>query len=201
MKSLEDLLAKLIVGGGLAWLRGKLQKDFDLTLDTDTVYKFHYELKHWLSKSNLTEKLDKDLFIEIIVDVLGIVEGQIDVQLVKDPDFLKKSMKKHAWLWNVYKFFSDYVTSENVKAVTDSPITKAIDRHFQKEMVSKPKLLDYKVHRDVDFAIEDYTSQVEPVKISEYNYSEKESDGSLAQELLGGEMRLTAEFYQEDNEL
>ena len=60
-----------------------------------------------------------------------------------------------------------------------------------------------RIDGDITEAIEEYqlTEDPTPVTITEYIYSEKESDGSPAQELLGGEMRLTAKFYKDDNEL
>ena len=54
--------------------------------------------------------------------------------------------------------------------------------------------LGVRIDGDITEAIEEYqlTEDPTPVTITEYIYSEKESDGSPAQELLGGEMRLTA---------
>ena len=75
------------------------------------------------------------------------------------------------------------------------------DDRYNRYVIENEELLNARVEMDVDAAINKYTADTTPVTITEYNYSEKESDGSLAQELLGGEMRLTAEFYQEDNEL
>ena len=64
-------------------------------------------------------------------------------------------MKDKAWLWEIYSFFRDYVNQDNIKSVADSPVTKAIDGYMNSVMIKTPELLDYKVHRDVDFAIED----------------------------------------------
>ena len=75
------------------------------------------------------------------------------------------------------------------------------DDRYNRYVIENEELLNARVEMDVDAAINKYTADTTPVTITEYNYSEKESDGSLAQELLGGEMRLTAEFYQEDNEV
>ena len=72
---------------------------------------------------------------------------------------------------------------------------------INQDLIKDEELLNARVEMDVDAAIQKYTADTTPVTITEYNYSEKQSDGSLAQELLGGEMRLTADFYKEDNEL
>ena len=75
------------------------------------------------------------------------------------------------------------------------------DDRYNRYVIENEELLNARVEMDVDAAINKYTADTTPVTITEYNYSEKQSDGSLAQELLGGEMRLTADFYKEDNEL
>ena len=75
------------------------------------------------------------------------------------------------------------------------------DDRYNRYVIENEELLNSRVEMDVDAAINKYTADTTPVTITEYNYSEKQSDGSLAQELLGGEMRLTADFYKEDYEL
>ena len=74
------------------------------------------------------------------------------------------------------------------------------DDRYNQFVIENEELLGIRIEAEVDKAIEDYTETLPDVTINP-TYSEKESDGSLAQELLGGEMRLTADFYKEDNEL
>ena len=172
---------------------------FGIELSDELIYKSYYELKEWMIRKGISDFVDRDQFIEVVVGVLKIVESETDARLLEDPLFVEKSLKEHAWLWNLYSFFRDYVTSENVKAVVDSPTTKAIDRYLNSVMINNPLLLDYKVHRDVDFAISDYealTGNSSEVKIESPTFTE-ELEGETP---LGGELRLTAP-YKKDYEL
>jgi len=193
--SFENLIAQVIVGGGITWLKTKLWWDFDIDLSDEMVYKTYYELKSWFVRKNIVDFVDRDKFIDVIVDVLKLVESETDRQLLKDPEFIKKSLKEQAWLWNLYSFFRNYVTSENVKYIADSPVTKAIDRYLNSVMIKNPLLLDYKVHRDVDFAIEDYkelTGDTGEVEMEPSTFSE-ETEGETP---LGGELRSTTPYYK-----
>jgi len=62
-----------------------------------------------------------------------------------------------------------------------------IDDTVNDYVINTPELLDQRVERDVDKAIEDYKKLEEEPK-KDFIYYEKEPDGSKAQELLGGEM-------------
>ena len=62
-------------------------------------------------------------------------------------------------------------------------------------IIKDPEKLDRRVKRDVDAAISEYerlTGDDGKVKIPSPRYSEKPPDGSYAQSVLGGEMRLCA---------
>jgi len=62
-------------------------------------------------------------------------------------------------------------------------------------IIKDPEKLDRRIHRDVDAAISEYerlTGDDGKVKIPSPRYSEKPPDGSYAQSVLGGEMRLCA---------
>ena len=67
-------------------------------------------------------------------------------------------------------------------------------------VIKDPEKLDRRVHRDVDRAIAEYerlTGDDEKVRISKPRYSEKPPDGSYAQSVLGGEMRLCAPWVDD----
>jgi len=183
---ISDFLASIVVGGAISYIKTRLWLN-NIHLSDDLIYKFYYELKKWFERHNIDDIIDKDQFLDIMVEVLKIVEGEFDEKLLDDPEYVKKTLKKHAWLWNIYSLFRDYVTSENVKTVADSPLTKAIDRHLNKSMISIPKLLDYKVRRDVDFALEDL--EYEGMTTVDNPVFEETMEGETS---LGGEMRLTA---------
>ena len=73
-----------------------------------------------------------------------------------------------------------------------------IDRNKLNDyFINTPELLDARVDRDVDSAISDYESEVgtqDDIKIGEGTFYEAESDGSKAQDLLGGEMGIKGDW-------
>ena len=67
-------------------------------------------------------------------------------------------------------------------------------------VIKDPEKLDRRVKRDVDAAIAEYerlTGDDGKVKIPSPRYSEKPPDGSYAQSVLGGEMRLCAPWVDD----
>jgi hypothetical protein len=67
-------------------------------------------------------------------------------------------------------------------------------------IIKDPEKLDRRIHRDVDAAIAEYerlTGDDGKVKIPSPRYSEKPPDGSYAQSVLGGEMRLCAPWVDD----
>ena len=67
-------------------------------------------------------------------------------------------------------------------------------------ILKDPEKLDRRINRDVDAAIAEYerlTGDDGKVKIPSPRYSEKPPDGSYAQSVLGGEMRLCAPWVDD----
>jgi hypothetical protein len=67
-------------------------------------------------------------------------------------------------------------------------------------ILKDPEKLDRRIHRDVDAAIAEYerlTGDDRKVRIPSPRYSEKPPDGSYAQSVLGGEMRLCAPWVDD----
>ena len=67
-------------------------------------------------------------------------------------------------------------------------------------VIKDPEKLDRRIKRDVDAAIAEYerlTGDDGKVRIPSPRYSEKPSDGSYAQSVLGGEMRLCAPWVDD----
>jgi hypothetical protein len=66
-------------------------------------------------------------------------------------------------------------------------------------IIKDPERLDRRVHRDVDRAIDDYWKQsgLSKAEVSKPRYSDKPPDGSYAQSVLGGEMRLCAPWVDD----
>ena len=76
---------------------------------------------------------------------------------------------------------------------------KEFDNQLNKRIINDPKLLDYKVRKEVDQSIRDYellTGDDGTVKIPSSRYSEKPIDESVCYtedcKALGGEMRICA---------
>jgi hypothetical protein len=98
-----------------------------------------------------------------------------------------------------------------------------IDDTVNDYVINTPELLDQRIGRDVDKAIEEYEKLEEPEPVNMKNevilkeiekdkytetqkkivkdavYYEKEPDGSSAQDLLGGEMGIRASWYTEND--
>ena len=71
---------------------------------------------------------------------------------------------------------------------------------FNEFVLKDPEKLDRRVRRDVDAAIAEYerlTGDDGKVRIPPPRYSEKPPDGSYAQSVLGGEMRLCAPWVDD----
>jgi len=67
-------------------------------------------------------------------------------------------------------------------------------------IIKDPEKLDRRIHRDVDAAIAEYerlTGDDGKVRIPSPRYSEKPPDGSYAQSVLGGEMRMCAPWVED----
>ena len=67
-------------------------------------------------------------------------------------------------------------------------------------VIKDPEKLDRRINRDVDAAIAEYerlTGDDGKVRIPSPRYSEKPPDGSYAQSVLGGEMRLCAPWVDD----
>jgi hypothetical protein len=66
-------------------------------------------------------------------------------------------------------------------------------------VIKDPEKLDRRIHRDVDAAIDDYWRQsgLSKAEVSKPRYSEKPPDGSYAQSVLGGEMRICAPWVDD----
>ena len=71
--------------------------------------------------------------------------------------------------------------------------------HEQRQRVTDKRFENRRVIRDVDDAIKKYEdlSEKQEVKVKPFYFSEKVPDGSKAQELLGGELRICAPWVSD----
>ena len=76
-------------------------------------------------------------------------------------------------------------------------IDEIVRRHFPESVMNEyilktDKMLNRRIERDVDAAIEEFTENVPSVTITEPIFTEEQPDGSEAQQLLGGAMSLSS---------
>jgi hypothetical protein len=92
------------------------------------------------------------------------------------------------------------IPEEKIYDIVDQIQRKIPGKPLNDYIINDPVLLDRRVHRDVDRAIGDYerlTGDDGKVKLPSPRYSEKPPDGSYAQSVLGGEMRLCAPWVDD----
>jgi len=92
------------------------------------------------------------------------------------------------------------ISQNNIWDLLDEVQRKYFPGTILNEFVIKdPEKLDRRIHRDVDRAIDDYWTQsgLSKAEVSKPRYSEKPPDGSYAQSVLGGEMRLCAPWVDD----
>jgi hypothetical protein len=93
------------------------------------------------------------------------------------------------------------IKQDSIWDLLDEVQRKYFPQTILNEFILKdPEKLDRRVHRDVDRAIAEYerlTGDDGKVKIPSPRYSEKPPDGSYAQSVLGGEMRLCAPWLDD----
>lgn len=207
----KKTLASLIIVSVVNFIKFRF-KQFEI--DELMLWKFYYEFQKFIERSPLKKISSEEEFTSLISDVLKIFEKYFDSRIEKDPDYMNKLLKQNSYLWRIYKFFSDFINGDGLLKVINSPISEEIQDQINKKIIETPELLDYKVKRDIDYAIEDYEKLEIPKPINMTNevilkdleknnfsetqkqivkdavYSEKEPDGSNAQSLLGGEIRI-----------
>jgi hypothetical protein len=93
-----------------------------------------------------------------------------------------------------------HIPEEKIYDIVDQVQRKLPAKPLNDYIINDPVLLDRRVHRDVDRAISDYerlTGDDGSAMIRGPKLVERPSDGSKAQELLGGEMRLCAPWVDD----
>jgi len=92
------------------------------------------------------------------------------------------------------------ISQNNIWDLLDEVQRKYFPQTILNDFIIKdPEKLDRRIHRDVDRAIDDYWAQsgLSKAEVSKPRYSEKPPDGSYAQSVLGGEMRLCAPWVDD----
>jgi hypothetical protein len=121
----------------------------------------------------------------------------------------------------ILKLYNDIRRVVGNALPNENEIIKEIDRQLNEKINRNPELLDYKIRGEVDSAIKEYEREEnKSVKINMKNevilkeiekdkytesqkkivkdavYYEKEPDGSVAQDLLGGELGIKSSWYK-----
>lgn len=167
-----SLLASLIINGAITFIKFRVK---DLKITDEFIYKVYYEVETLMSHFNLDEIVNQDQFDNVMVSSLRLLEGEIDDKLVDDPEFIERLIKKHAWLWSVYKAFSNFVTVHNIKKIKDSKVSQEINRQINNTIINNEQLLDYKVKRDVDYALSDIPQEDPNINTPEFYYETGET--------------------------
>lgn len=177
------------VNGIILWF-----KKYKVEVTENELFQLYYEIDRFVERSKinkLVEKIDEEQFYKFLDEFVNVV----DVELTKNPKFLENKII----LWKIFAACQDLL---NKKWVRNNPVTDEIKYQINKKIIETPELLDYKVKRDVDMAISDYNKEVKKMGLEPPDnkpiYSEKPSDGSTAQDLLGGEMRLRAPWVKDE---
>lgn len=93
------------------------------------------------------------------------------------------------------------ISQNNIWDLLDEVQRKYFPGTILNEFVIKdPEKLDRRIHRDIDTAVAEYerlTGDDGKVRMPKPRYSEKPPDGSYAQSVLGGEMRLCAPWVDD----
>jgi hypothetical protein len=190
----KQSLASAIIVAGVNWIQFWLKSKTGIELKEDIIWKIYYELDRFsdrLKLQKMIESIDEEEFFEFLDEFIEVV----DEETVKNPKILENKQL----LWEIFKVLKEFSKKGWVK---NNPITNEVKFQINKKINETPELLDYKVKRDVDMAILDYNKEVKKMGLEPPDnkpiYSEKLSDGSTAQDLLGGEMRLRAPWVQDE---
>lgn len=177
------------VNGIILWF-----KRYKVEVTENEIFQLYYEIDRFIERSKINkfvEKINEEEFYKFLDEFVNAV----DVELTKNPKFLENKVI----LWKIFAACQDLL---NKKWVRSNPVTDEIKYQINKKIIETPELLDYKVKRDVDMAISDYNKEVKRMglepPVNKPIYSEKTSDGSAAQDLLGGEMRLRAPWVKDE---
>lgn len=155
-----------------------------LKISDEDIWKLYYEFDKLFERMKVKqylEKIDEEEFLKFITE---FVES-IDKEWAKNPTF----MENKKIFWDIFVYIKKYLNEDMMK----NPLMNEINFQINQNIIQNEEVLNYKIKRDVDFAIQDYEKEV-PKNLNETQpiYSEKPPDESVAQSLLGGEMRLTA---------
>ena len=149
----KQTIASVILVSIITWITFQL-RHFDLP--ENFIWKAYYEATR-IYEENPLDKTFKKLLLEI----LSILEIEID----KNPELVRIITKNYTFLWDLYLQLTTQINPEWLK---DSPITEEIKDQINQKIINDPELLNYKVHRDVDRAIDRYKKQVgRPITMKE----------------------------------
>lgn len=177
-----------LVNGFIFWI-----KRYGINVTENEMYQLYYEIDRFLERSKfgrLFKRINEEQFYKFLEEFLQ----SVDIEVTKNSNFFDNKII----FWRVFSFFQNLLSKRWIR---NNPVTKEILHQINKKIIETPELLKYKVKRDVDMAIQDYEKEVKKLNFDEELtpiYTEKPSDGSSAQNILGGEMRIRSSWVDEN---
>lgn len=183
-----------IISGIIMWMKYWWKSQTGLEISENDILKLYYEFDRFNERTKLNhffENIDEDKFYEFLNGLLNA----IDVEWDKNPEFLAN----RKLVWEAFMSLKQFVNAKWIKG----SMTDNLSEELNQRIINNPELLDYKIKRDVDVAILDYEKKVEELKIESDNlptYIESIPDGSYAQSILGGEIRIVAPWKLKEDD-
>ena len=175
----KKTLASLILFSLVNFIQFRF-KDFNI--DEMFLWKLYYEIQKLIERSPHKKIATEEEFSLLINDLIEEFDIIFEERVKQDPNFKEKFIQQNSKFWGLYKTVSTFFSKPN-------PIVDEIKTQINKKIIETPELLDYKVKRDVDYAISDYKKQ-EPKEEQNFIFTET-LEGETA---LGGEMRIQAKW-------
>lgn len=141
-------IASAILVVSINWLRFWIKNKTGINLPENIIYKIYYEIDRFFERTQLHKRLediDEDEFFEFLNEFIEVV----DEEAAKNPEILKKKKL----FWEIFKVLKDYLKKDWVKK---NPIVEEVEKQINDKLIHTPELLDYKVKRDVDYAVKQY---------------------------------------------
>lgn len=146
-------IASAILLSVVTWITFQL-RNFDLP--ENFIWKVYYEASRIYEENPIDQTFQK-----LLLEVLKILEIEID----KNPELVRIITRDYTFLWDLYLNLKTKIDPDWLK---DSPLTREIKDQINNKINTDPELLNYKVKRDVDRAIDRYEKQIgRPINMKE----------------------------------
>lgn len=188
----KQSLASAIIVAGVNWIRFWLKSKTGIDLPENVIWKIYYEFDRFSERMKLlkmVENINEEEFFEFLDEFIEVV----DEEAVKNPEILQKKQ----FAWEIFKVMKELSKNGWVR---DNPVTDEVKYQINKKINETPELLDYKVKRDVDRALNDYHKEEKKINRPEPEIKPIFTETLKGETLLGGEMRLRAPWMEEKDD-